>query len=122
MFKRDYLRGPIWGVHSLTLIISCLELIYSGLAMWQTKSTLSFPLEDKHVVNEHHVKRKSHDATQKKCPHVVYFDVPCHVIDLKQTRGIKNVTLKAAKKIVGVSVYWELKSNIEIRRPYTWSS
>ena len=25
-----------------------------------------------------------------------------HVIDLKQTRGIKNVTLKAAKKIVGV--------------------
>ena len=30
-----------------------------------------------------------------------------HVIDLKQTRGIQNVTLKAAKKIVGVAVYWE---------------
>ena len=33
-------------------------------------------LEDKHVVNEHHVIRKSHDATQKKCPHVVHFNVP----------------------------------------------
>ena len=30
-----------------------------------------------------------------------------HVIDLKQTRGFKNVTLKAAKKLVGVAVYWE---------------
>ena len=30
-----------------------------------------------------------------------------HVIDLKQTRGIKNVALKEAKKIVGVAVYWE---------------
>ena len=28
-----------------------------------------------------------------------------HVAGLKQTRGIKNVTLKAAKKIVGVAVY-----------------
>ena len=30
-----------------------------------------------------------------------------HVIDLKQTRGIKNVTLKEAKKFVGVTVFWE---------------
>ena len=30
------------------------------------KRAVSFPLEDKHVVNEHHVIRKSHDATQKK--------------------------------------------------------
>ena len=29
-----------------------------------------------------------------------------YVIDLKQTRGFKNVTLRAAKKIVGVAVYW----------------
>ena len=29
------------------------------------------------------------------------------VIGLKQTRGIKNVTLKAAKEFVGVTVYWE---------------
>jgi len=38
--------------------------------------TISFPLEDKHAVNEHHVIRKSHDATQKKCPHVAHFNVP----------------------------------------------
>ena len=36
---------------------------------------VSFPIEDKHVVNEHHVVRKSHDTTQKKCPHVVHFNV-----------------------------------------------
>ena len=62
------------------------------------KRAVSFPLEDKHVVNEHHVIPKSHDTTQKK----MY-----HVIGLKQTRGIKNVTLKVAKKFVGVAVYWE---------------
>ena len=31
--------------------------------------TISFPFEDKHVVSEPHVIRKSH-ATQKKCPHL----------------------------------------------------
>ena len=31
-----------------------------------TKRPVSFPLEDKHAMNEHHVARKSHDATQKK--------------------------------------------------------
>ena len=30
------------------------------------KRPVSFPFEDKHAVNEHHVARKSHDATQKK--------------------------------------------------------
>ena len=30
-----------------------------------------------------------------------------HVIGLKQSRGIKNVALKGAKKIVAVMVYWE---------------
>jgi len=59
--------------------------------------TISFPLEDKQVVNEHHVIPKSRDATLKKCRHVVHFNVPL----------IKNVTLKAAKKAVGVAVYWE---------------
>ena len=29
------------------------------------------------------------------------------MIDLKQNRRIKNITLKAAKKFVGVGVYWE---------------
>ena len=33
-----------------------------------TKRPVSFPLEDKHVVNEYHVVRKSHGATQKKMP------------------------------------------------------
>ena len=32
--------------------------------LWQT--TVCFPLEDEHVVNEHHVIRKSHNATQVK--------------------------------------------------------
>ena len=27
-------------------------------------------------MNERYVARKSHDATQKKCPHVVHFNVP----------------------------------------------
>ena len=35
--------------------------------------TISFPLEDKHVVNEH---RKSNDTIQKKCPHIVHFNIP----------------------------------------------
>ena len=30
-----------------------------------------------------------------------------HVIGLKQTRGIKNVTPKAEKKIAVAAVYWE---------------
>ena len=30
-----------------------------------------------------------------------------HVIGLKYTRGIKNVTLKTVKNLVGVAVYWE---------------
>ena len=30
-----------------------------------------------------------------------------HVIDLKQTRGVKNVTLEGGKKFVGFAVYWE---------------
>ena len=44
--------------------------------LWDTISTVSFLLEDKLVVNEHHVIRKSHDATQKKMPRVVHFNIP----------------------------------------------
>ena len=74
--------------------------------VWQTKTTISFPLEDKHVVNEHHATRKSHDATHKK--NVLAWCISMyHVIGLRQTRGIKNVSLKAAKKFVGVAVYRE---------------
>ena len=44
--------------------------------LWQTKSTVSFLLEDKHVENEHHIIRKSHDATQKKMSSRGAFNVP----------------------------------------------
>ena len=70
------------------------------------KRPLSFPLEDKHVVNKYHVVRKSHDATQKKNA-LTWCISMYHVIDLKQTRGIKNVTLEGGKKFVGVAIYWE---------------
>ena len=40
------------------------------------KRPVSFPLEDKHAMNERHAARKSHDATQKKCLHVAHFKVP----------------------------------------------
>ena len=43
---------------------------------------VSFPLEGKHVVNEHHVIRKSRVATQEKCPHVVHFNVPSDWFEL----------------------------------------
>ena len=38
----------------------------SECSFLDAKCPVSFPLEDKHVVNEHHVARKSHDATQEK--------------------------------------------------------
>ena len=60
------------------------------------KRLVSFPLEDEHVVNEHHVVRKSQDAAQKNV--LAWCISMYHMIDLKQTRGIK---------IAGVLVYWE---------------
>ena len=54
---------------------------------------ISFPLEDIHVVNEHHAVQKSHDATHKK--NVLTWCLSMY--GLKQTRDIKNVFLKAAK-------------------------
>ena len=69
-FKRNAYRAfCVWK--KFVLIIFRLQLINSGqllTVLWQTKTTVNFPLEDKHVVNEHHVIRKSHDAshTQKK--------------------------------------------------------
>ena len=41
-----------------------------------TKCLISFPLDDKHVVNEQHVVKKV-VTPQKKCPHMVHFNVPC---------------------------------------------
>jgi len=43
--------------------------------LWEPKSAVSFPLKDKHAVNEHHVIR-SHDATQKQRFNVVHLKVP----------------------------------------------
>ena len=37
-----------------------------------------------------------------------------HVIGLKQTCSIQNITLKAAKKLVAVHVYWEEKFLISL--------
>ena len=34
-----------------------------------------------------------------------------HVIGLKQTRSITNITLKVAKKLVCVAVYWEYSTS-----------
>ena len=70
--------------------------------LWQTKSTVRFPLEDKHVVNEHKVVRRN----------VLTWCISTnHVTGLKQTRGIKNVTSKAAKKS------WVSRS-IDTNRPF----
>ena len=68
-----------------------------------TKRPVSFPLEDKHVVNEHYFVRKSHDATQKKCHHVVHFNVPRDRFETNSRH--ENVTLKTAINSVGVAVY-----------------
>ena len=37
-----------------------------GVVSSDAKRQVSYPLEVKHVVNEHHVVRKNHDAIQKK--------------------------------------------------------
>ena len=58
--------------------------------LWHAKNSVSFPLEDKRVENEHDVIRKSHDTTQKKYPHMVYSVY--HTIGLKETCEIKLKT------------------------------
>ena len=68
------------------------------------KCLVSFPLEDKHAVNEHRVAQKSHDATQKKC-HVAHFKVPRDWFETN-SRHQKRYS-KGGKKFVGVAVYWE---------------
>jgi len=37
---------------------------------------ISFPLENKHVLNEQYVIQKSHDAKQKNPLHMVHFKIP----------------------------------------------
>ena len=78
--------------------------------LWQIKSTVSFLLEDKQVENEHRVIRKSHDATEKKCPHVVHFIVPGDWFEInswhqkryseggKKIRGCRGLLKRVIKK------------------------
>ena len=48
-----------------------------GAICLDAKRPVSFPLEDKHVMNEHHVVwKKVTTSHRKKCPHVVHFSVP----------------------------------------------
>ena len=48
-------------------------------------------------MNKYHVVRKSHDATQKEYPQAVHFNLTRDWFE--RNPGIKNVTLKAAKKL-----------------------
>ena len=66
------------------------------------KRPVSFPLKDKHVMNAHHVERKCYDATQKKCAHVVHFNVPRDWFELN-SRHQKRYS-EGGKKFVGVVV------------------
>ena len=77
--------------------------------LWQTKKPwLAFVLKSKHVVNEHHIIRKSHDATWKKCPHMVHFIVTCDWFETNsQHQKHYWYSEGSKKKIVGVVVYWE---------------
>lgn len=65
---------------SMTYCLSAEDKIWSGqiLSVFFKNifDVISFPLEDKHM-NEHYATRKSHYATQEKCPHMVYFHIPC---------------------------------------------
>ena len=70
------------------------------------KRAAGFPLEDKHVLSERHVIRRSLDANQENAVLTWYISM-YHLIGLKQTRGIKNVALKTEKKFVAVEVYWK---------------
>ena len=67
--------------------------------LWRTKTMVSFLLEGKHVVNEHHVIRKSHDATRKMPSHGALQCTTPHDWFETTARSIKNITLKVAKKI-----------------------
>ena len=73
------------------------------MVLWQTKCVVSFPLQDKHVVNNHHVIQKSPDAKQKKCPHVVHFNIPCEFFETNLWHQKRYS--EGAKKFVGVVVY-----------------
>ena len=86
-------------LQKFVLVIFYLQLINNSHAdsSMQTKTMVSFHFEDKHVVNEHYVIQKNHDATQEKCHRMVHFNVPHDWFE--QICSIKKVTLKVAKKL-----------------------
>ena len=69
-----------------------------GVDLLGAKSPLSAPLENKHVVNEHHLVRKSQNATctQKEYSHVVHFKIPRNWF--KTNSRIKNCYSDRGKK------------------------
>ena len=77
-----------------------------GVVFLEAKCLVSFPFEDKHVVNEHQVVQKSHDATQKKCPLIVHFNVP-HDWFETNLRNQKCYSVDGQKFVTGVAVNWE---------------
>ena len=62
------------------------------------ENSVSAPLEDKHVANEHHLVRKGLNATctQKEYPHVLHFKVPRNWF--KTNSRIKNCYSVSGKK------------------------
>ena len=76
-----------------------------GVFFLHANCLVSFPLEDKNVVNEYHVVWESHDSTQKKFLHVVHLNVPCDWFELNLWHQ-KHYS-EDGKKIVGGAVYWE---------------
>ena len=67
---------------------------------------------------KHHAIRISHDATQKKCPYVVHFNVPpdCFETNL----GHQTRYPKGGENLVGVAVYWDRKAVWSGTRPQSW--
>ena len=73
-----------------------------GVVFRDAKRPVRFSLEDKHVVKEHRAVRKSHYATQEKCPHVVHFNVPRESFE---PRGIKNGRkIRGCRGLLGVVI------------------
>ena len=70
-----------------------------------TKCLISFPLEDKHVVNEQYIVKKKIMTRQKKCPHMVHFNVPGDWFETNLQYQKRH--FEGSQKFVGVAVYWE---------------
>ena len=56
-------------------------------------------------MNEHHIERKSDDATHKRCPRVVHFNVPRDWFETSSQH--QESYSEGGKNFLGVAVYWE---------------